>query len=47
MPRVRWKPGREAAVRRPAQQLQQASAACAQRERRAHRAHQAQAQPAH
>lgn len=45
--RVRGQSGRQAAVRRPAQQLQQAGATGAQRQRRAHRAHQAQAQPAH
>lgn len=43
----RRQPRREAALRRPAQQLQQAGAARAQRQRRAHRAHQAQALPAH
>lgn len=44
---VRRQPRRQAAVRRPALQLQQAGAARAQRQRRAHCAHQAQAEPAY
>lgn len=44
---MRRQPGRQEALRRSAQQLQQTGAARAQRQRRSHSAHQAQAQPAH
>lgn len=45
--RLRRQPRRQAAVRRPALQLQQAGAAGRQHHRRTPRLHQAQAQPAH